>query len=286
MASVRMAFLRIVEVLPPVFPESSSKDDHILVGTRMERFAEELKRIRDFADVFLLANVKNPRLLKLDLVQTAIFLQKDLRIRVAPVTVVRNQNRSQFLSTVLTGVVAGLDSMMIAWGDDLPASAMTSNVRDFPNLASAIREASLIRSRTKTTTRLLSPVDLDSLADARGVFRARERIKSGADLLLAQPPTTTLGGVFEIHASLILRAGLKRKVLPNVFHFHGEQDIRRYESMFGWKLPDELHKAAREGERGLIEEERDVVHRLRKEKFPGVYLSTRGRPEIARRLLS
>ena len=138
-----MAFLRVVEVLPPLFPVSRSKGEPLGVAAGLERFTEGVRSIRDCADVFLVANVKNPSMLKLDTVQLAASLQESLGVEAAPVIVVRDQNRLQFLSTVLTALSVGLKSMMIAWGDDYLGSARVSNVRDFEDLAGAIREASL-----------------------------------------------------------------------------------------------------------------------------------------------
>lgn len=281
-----MAFLRVVDVLPPIFPASARKGDDLRIDAEMERFTEEVRSVRDFADVFLVANVKNPGLLKLDTLRAATMLRETLGVEAAPVIVVRDQNRAQFLASVLTGFSMELSWMMIAWGDDYQASANVTNVRDFASLAEAIRTASLVRSRAHAPTRLLAPVDLRSLGGRKGVALARGRLRAGAEILLAQPPTTDADESFDQHASAARDAGLERKVLPNVFHFRDEKDVRRYERLFGWRLPKRLHEAAARGEDHLIELEREVVRRLREEGYPGVYLSTRGDPALAERILS
>ena len=285
MLARRLAFLRVVEVLPPLFAAAGSSMDRLAASAATERFGDEARGIRDFADVIVVANVKDLTRIKFDSVHAAVMLQEDFSLPAAPVVVVRDQNRPQFLSTVLTVVSLGLNSMMIAWGDDYPKSSRASNVRDFPDLARAIREASRIRSRARSPTRFFAPIDIEGLAYPRGVVLAKERLKAGADFLLAQPPTTDDGETFERHASLLERTGLKEKVLLNVFHFKDEGDVRKYERMFGWRLPGELHQAAK-GEGGLVGLEREVIRRLRTEGFTGVYLSTRGNPSIAGRLLS
>lgn len=281
-----MAFLRVVEVLPPLFPASRLKGDRLPLEARMERFTEEVRSIREFADVIQVANVKNPGLLKIDTVHAATVLQEFLRVRAAPVIVVRDQNRPQFLSTVLTAITVELDSIMIAWGDDYPASAKASNVRDFADLAKAIREASLMRSRAHAPTRFFAPADINSLAYPKGVALAKERLRAGADFLLAQPPTTDGDETFDRHSSLIQKAGLKDRVLLNVFPFKDEVDVKHYERMFGWKLPKRLRKTASQGNAALLDVERSVIRRLKEEGFPGVYLTTRGTPSIAETLLS
>jgi len=140
--------------------------------------------------------------------------------------------------------------------------------------------------RAGSSIRLFAPVDLIGLATPRGVNLAKHRLGAGADFLLAQPPTTDAGRTFDHHASLLEGSGLKDSVLLNVFPFRNEKDIKDYERYFGWRLPKSLHQAAGSGEASLIKEEKKVIRRLRAEKFPGVYLTTRGTPAVAGRLLS
>jgi len=285
MLARRLTFLRVVEVLPPLYDASGGRAKRLDTGAAMERFGEEARAIRDFADIILVANVKDLKRVKFDSVHAAVILQEDYNLNAAPVIVVRDQNRPQFLSTVLTAISLGVNSMMIAWGDDYPESSHVSNVRDFADLAGAIREASRIRSRARSPARLFAPVDLESLVYPKGVALARERLRAGADFLLAQPPTTDDGETFDWHDSLLEKSGLKERVLPNVFHFKDDADIRHYERMFGWMLPRGLHQAAK-GEGGLAELETRVVRRLRVTGYAGVYLSTRGNPSVAERVLA
>jgi len=175
---------------------------------------------------------------------------------------------------------------MFAWGDDYPSSTRASNVRDFSSLGEAIRHASLVRRRAGSATRFLAPVDLDRLARSGGASQADNRLRAGADLLLAQPPTTDAERNFDRHASLLSSKGLAGRVLLSVFPFRNPADVRHCEKYFGWNLPESLHKAAAGGESPLLEMERSVVKRLRQDNFPGVYVATRGEPAVAERLLS
>ena len=279
-----MAFLRVIEVLPPLF-SSGGRKDRLALGAALERFGEGVRGLRGFADVILVANVKDLKWVKFDSVHGAALLQRGFDLPTAPVIVVRDLNRPQFLSTVLTAVSLGLSSMMIAWGDDYESSDAT-NVRDFPDLAQAITAASAIRSRARSPVIIFAPIDIESLAYPKGVALAKARLRAGADLLLAQPPTTDEGETFDRHDSLLEGSGLKEKVLPNVFHFKDDGDVREYERLFGWRLPAELHAVATKGEGELAELERKVVRRLRSSGYAGVYISTRGDPSMAARLLS
>jgi 5,10-methylenetetrahydrofolate reductase len=278
-----LAFLRMVEVLPPLFP--SDHKGRLPASAALDRFVEDVRGIRSLADVVLVANVKREGVLKVDPVHAAAALRSGLGIDAAPVVVVRDQNKPQFLSSMLTAATIGLRSAMVAWGDDYPEGSGASNVRDYPTLAKAIRDAYAVVSRVRPDFDIFAPVDIRELAHLRGTTRARERLKAGAALLLAQPPTTDPRATLERHVGLVEGAGLRGKVLLGVFHFKGAKDVDRYESAFGWKLPKALHKASEDGEEGLVELEGRVIKRMRREGLPGVCLSTRGEPAIAKLLL-
>jgi 5,10-methylenetetrahydrofolate reductase len=281
-----LAFLRVVEVFPPIFPLGSTKKRDILLEEEIESFVEGVRSIRTMADIFLVANVKNHRLLKLSTVQASSLLHERLRVDTAPVIVARDMNQPQFLSTVLTAISLNLGSMMIAWGDDYPASAQATNVRDFASLGDAITEAAQIRRRAGSSIQILAPVDLNGLSTSKGISLAKRRLRAGANYLLAQPPTTDAGRTFDNHASVLETSGMNSRILLNVFPFRDETDVKKCERYFGWKLPRSLYETAAAGEESLIKEERKIIRRLRAEKFPGVYLTTRGTPGVAKRLLS
>ena len=250
------------------------------------RFTGSVRRISDVADIILVANVKDPGLLKIDSVHASVMLQRETGVEAAPVVTIRDFNRAEFLSTMLAVFASGLKSVMVAWGDDFAKGVRASNVRDYPDLAGAIREAAQVRSRVGSDTLILAPVDLRTLGTRAGAARARSRLAAGAGLLLAQPPTTDSQGSFLNHTSLAEKAGLGGRVLLGVFPFKSESDLTRYERLFGWALPADIHEEAKGGEGRLLEVERDVVRRIRRKGLPGVYLSTRGDPGVARALLS
>ena len=271
--------------MPPLFP-SGPKGPQIEYREAVEKFVEDVRSLRSYSDVVLVANVKSPHTLKLSPLEAAHLLKDRVGVKAAPVVVVRDQNRVQFLSTVLTAISLEFPSVLIVWGDDYPRPTGTSNVRDFSSLGQALREASLVRARARASTEFYAPVDLNLLETTRGVSMARERLRSGAEYLLAQPPTTDPDETFDRHASLAGKAGIRSKVLLSVFPFVGPSDVRRCEKDFGWNLPRRLHREAASGEDAVLSLGRQVIGRLRKERFPGVYVSTRGRAGWAGKLLS
>jgi 5,10-methylenetetrahydrofolate reductase len=277
-----MAFLRVVELLPPLFPASRSGKDNFDLEETVGLFLEEARSLRRHSDVLLVADVKNPRLLKFSSLEAASLLQERLGVVAAPVLVVRDFGRHQFLSSVLTGL-SKFRYLLLAWGDDYPAGA--TNVRDFSSLAETIREAAILRERAGATAKFFAPVDVNSLATAKGAARARGRVRAGADYLLAQPPTTDLGDL-DRHARLLREVGLEDRVLLNVFPFKDPKDVRECERYFGWRLPRSLKLRAKRGRDSLFETEREVVREIRGAGLPGVYVNARGIPGIAAGLLS
>ncbi len=278
-----MAFLRVAEVVPPPFHRSRA--GLLGAGETLDGFVAEVRRFGEYADIFLVANVKTQAVLKADTVHLAARLENEAGVGAAPVVVVRDQNRPQFLSAVLTALTAGSKSVMVAWGDRYH-DGKASNVRDFKSLAGAVAEADSIRRMMRSPSTILAPVNIERLSDPSELSRAKGRLRAGADLLLAQPPTTDADRIFERHTTLLDEAGLRSRVLLNVFPFTGPADVARYERLFGWRLPAGVHKAARGGPEPLLGVQRDIVRRMREENLPGVYLSTRGDIGLTRTILS
>lgn len=279
-----MGFVRVVEIFPPLFPYSQ-RTSHIDFAQGIGRFIDQARIVRDFADVLLIADVKNPKLLSMSAVEAAVLLKERAGIEGAPVIVLRDSNRKTFLSSVLTCFSLQLGHLMLAWGDDyLPRSGSTS-VRDFVSLAQSIGEAAQLRRRATARTKFLAPVNVERLSSKGEGARARDRLRAGAEYLLAQPPTTDLEEL-DRHGTLVREAGVRDRVLLNVFPFKDSKDVGECEAYFGWRLPKSLHYAAKKGEGALFEAEREVVCALRDRGFPGLYLNTRGTPGLAERFLS
>jgi len=279
-----MGFLRVVELFPPLFPAPRGRSYRIDVEASYARFVAEAQTIRRHADVLLVADVKSPGILKLSSFEAAVLLKQRSGVEAAPVIVLRDLNRPGYLSAVLSCLSLGFRHLMIAWGDDYPPDSGFSTARGFTSLAESIREAALLRKRTRAATTFFAPVNLASLATSRGVAMAKGRLRAGAEFLLAQPPTIDLEAL-GTHLSLLRGAKLESRVLLNVFPFKGPRDVRQCERYFGWRLPKRLHLRAGMGESALREADREVVKGLREAGLPGVYLNTRGTPAVAGQLL-
>lgn len=280
-----MGFIRVVEIFPPLFPYSGKEESHIDLGHAVERFIDQARSVRGFADIFLVADVKNPKLLELSTIEAAAMLKERAGLEAAPVLVVRDFSRRQFLAIVLTGLSLELGHLMFAWGDDYPARSGVTNVRGFASVAQSIREAALLRKRAAASTKFLAPVNVELLSSRVEVARARDRLKAGAEYLLAQPPTPDLESL-EKHRTLLREAKLQDRVLLNVFPFKDHKDVRECEAYFGWRLPKSLHVTAEKGQRALFEAEREVARTIRSLGLPGIYLNSRETPSLVEGLLS
>ncbi len=249
-------------------------------------FVERVRRIQSLADAILIADVKDQERLKLSTVFSAALLKEKLGVEAIPVITARDSNRQMIRSAILTSFSWGLDTLMFAWGDRYPRDAGIRNVYDYESLAQLIAEAESLAKRSGVRATFLAPVDISRLRSPEGRALARKRLKSGATHLLAQPPTTDSFSTLPSHLRILRRQGLGSKVLLNVFPFRSPIDVSNCRKKFGWDLPRELDALAKKGEPELLKEARRVAARIIETDATGVYVSTRGQPEVARYILA
>jgi 5,10-methylenetetrahydrofolate reductase len=281
----RRDFLRIVEVFPPNF--IAERDREPLIGLRQKTrdFLERVKKIQNLADAILVADVKDLTRLKLGTIYSAALVQNEVGIEAVPVITARDSNRPAIRSAVLTALSLGLDSLMFVWGDTYENSG-AKNVYDYTGVGEMIREAGALFERSGVRPTFFAPLDLATLDAPRGRRLAQSRLKSGAEYLLAQPPTADVNHTFPFHMRTLRSRRLNSRVLLNVFPFRSRDDIEYCRKRFGWDLPPHLDTIAeRGGEPELLREAKRVADRLREVGSQGVYVSTRGRPELARFIL-
>jgi 5,10-methylenetetrahydrofolate reductase len=281
----RGTFTRLLEVFPPNFSIDVAREPLIGIKQKMRDMITRVRRIENLADAILVADMKDPARLQLASIYTAAVLKDELGAEVIPVIPTRDMNRKAIRTMFLTCLSLGLESVSLVWGDRFAEGDGVKNVYDYASLAGAIQDVRQLADRADVPATLLSPVDITALSTSRGLRLARSRLKSGADSLLAQPPTSDLARTLERHVDLLRKHGLEKKVLHNIFPFRDKADIDACRARFGWNLPPELDIISREGEPRLLREARGVVEALQAEKFGGVYVSTRGKPELARYIL-
>ncbi|TLY14134.1 MAG: hypothetical protein E6K84_02935 [Thaumarchaeota archaeon] len=281
----RRDFLRIVEVFPPNF--TAERDREPLIGLRQKTrdFLERVKKIQNLADAILVADVKDLSRLKLGTIYSAAMVQEEVGIEAVPVITARDSNRPAIRSAILTALSLGLDSLMFVWGDTY-ADDGAKNVYDYTGVGEMMIEAGALFERAGVRPTFFAPIDLATLDAPRGRRLAHSRLKSGAEYLLAQPPTADVSYTFPSHMRTLRRRRLNSRVLLNVFPFRSSDDIEYCRKKFGWDIPPHLGAIAEKGgEPELLSEAKRVADRLRAVGCQGVYVSTRGRPELARFIL-
>ncbi len=224
--------------------------------------------------------------LKLSSIYTAAMLKRELDTEVIPVIAARDGNRSAVRALFLSALSYGLDSVMLVWGDRYNEGEGSANVYDFPSLSVVIKEMRELAERADVKATILAPVNIATLGTKKGDEIASSRLKNGADCLLAQPPTSDVTQTLPSQVKILEEKKLKKRVLLNVFPFRDKEDIEACRKRFNWNIPPALDKMAEEGgEARLLKESRSVVEKMRNDRLPGVYVSTRGRPELARFIL-
>jgi len=282
----RGIFTTVVEIFPPNFSAETAKEPLLGLRQKTEDVVSRVRKVENLVDCFVVADMKDLGRLKLSSIYTAAMLKQELDTEVIPVIAVRDTNRSGVRTLFLTALSYGLDSVMLVWGDRYADGEGSANVYDYPSLSEAIKEMRGLADRANINATILAPVNVATLETKKGASIAASRLESGADCLLAQPPTSDVSVAFPEHLRLLDGKKLRQNVLLNAFPFRDKADIEACRARFGWKIPDVADRLADEGgEARLIKESKMVVEKMRENRLPGVYVSTRGKPELARFIL-
>lgn len=282
----RGIFTTMVEIFPPNFSAEMAKEPLLGLRQKTQDIVARMKKVEHLADCILVADMKDVGRLKLSSVYAAATLKQELDIEVIPVIGARDSNRSAVRTLFLSALSYGLDSVMLVWGDKYAEGDGSSNVYDYPSLSAVVKEMRELADRANVKATILAPVNVAALGTKKGDEIALSRIKSGADCLLAQPPTTDVTETLARHEKALEEKELKNRVLLNVFPFTSKEDIDACRKRFGWDISASLDRMAVEGgEARLLKESRSVVEKMRDDRLPGVYVSTRGKPELARFIL-
>ncbi len=274
-----------MEVFPPTFSAEERKEPLLGLRQKTADLVARVRKVENLADAIMVSDLKDLDRLKLSSVFTAAILKEELGVEVFPVITARDMNRPAFRATILTSITLGLDSMMLVWGDRFGSKDNAKNVYDYAGLADVISDARSLSDRSDCNATIVAPVDLSLLESQRGVEMATSRLSGGADFLMAQPPTTDVVHTLGSQLNTLERTRLKTKVMLNVFPFRNKDDMDSCRARFGWKIPPEMDELAKQGQASLLRAARQVVDKIRELDLSGVFVSTRGRPELARFIL-
>ena len=281
----RNVFTTVVEVFPPTFSAEEAKEPLLGLQQKTRDIVGRVKKVENLADAILVADLKEPGRLKLSSVFTAALLKRELGVEAIPVITARDMNKPAIRALILTSLSYELNSIMLVWGDRFGEGDQAKNVYDYATLSEVISDARALANRADHKATILAPVDVSKLDSEHGLGIARSRLSGGADALLAQPPTTDATNTLAQHLQILKTHDLWTRVLLNVFPFRNKDDIISCRARFGWNIPADMEKIAEKGEASLLRAARAVVEGARDARTSGVFVSTRGRPELARYML-
>ena len=143
----RGSFIKAVEVFPPVFPRTPRGESSLDLGAEQSRFVQAVEPVAGIADYVLVADLKDPSVLKLSSLHSAALLKAKLKVRAVPVITARDANRPAVTASVLTAFALGLESLFLVWGDRFGGAGDPKNVYDFRSLSEVIAEARSLADR-------------------------------------------------------------------------------------------------------------------------------------------
>ena len=281
-------FLQTVELWPPGFSTDGPPQN---LERQFSWLAERVEILGRYFDAFQIADLKRPRRSYVDSVTTASRLREKFKWAEAiPTISARDRNRKALREGVASALFSGMENLILVWGDKfLPSEeGESSNVYDVEGLAGLIRLAREVQSKTEAgELSILTPIDMARLGDDSYLEIVKGREAASSNVFLAQ---IFLGDPEEYLRLLkrLRREGVKSPVLHNVFPLLGYEDAVDISKRFGLSVSDSLLKELKEGgaPAGMkfATKFREALYAERKET-QGVYVSSRGEPELAIRLV-
>ena len=281
-------FVQTVELWPPGYSLEGPAQP---LDRQFSWLAERVEILGEYFDAFHVADLKRPGRGYIDSVMTAVHLREKFPwIEVAPTLSARDRNKKALQESVATSLFFGIDNMILVWGDRFTEGepGKSANVYDVVGVSGLIQLARGVQGRTKSGGLcILTPIDLGKVKDARYLAMIKAREKATSDVFLSQ----IFAGEAEDYLSLIdiVRSeGVKSPILHNVFPFYGHADALDISSRFGLPVSREILNQLKEG--GAAAGVR-IASRFRQElhdnhgKVNGVFISSRGEPELAIRLV-
>ncbi len=280
-------FLQTVELWPPGF---SSAPEPRSLEYQFSWLCERLEILGEYFDAFHVADLNTPSRRYLDSVLTAVQLKQRFQwLELAPTVCSRDRNRKALEEAVSSALFFGMDNLILVRGDPLPSGPKDAprNVYDVPGVSGLVRLAREVQGSVGAEHLcLLTPIDLTRIEDEKylEVIRGRERATS--DVFLSQ----IFAGEPEDYLLLIDRLrseGIRSPVLHNVFPFLSFNDAAKLSRRFGFKVSSavlsELKASGASAGIRNASKFRDALASNRG-KVNGVFISSRGEPELALRL--
>ncbi len=284
----RSDFVQTVELWPPGFSFAGPPQPP---ERRFSWLEERLEILGEYFDGFHVADLKVPGWRYLDSVMTAVRLKERLRwLDIAPTIATRDRNRKAMEEAVATALFFGVENLILVRGDPFPEGEAggSKNVYDVARLSDAVKLARKVQEKvSQAELSILTPIDVARAREPSYLEMIRGREKATSDIFLAQ----IFGGGPDEYLELIDRIrgeGIRSPILQNVFPFYSSEDAVRVSRRFGFGVGSDLLAELKDG--GVTAgvraagRFRDALYSNRG-KVNGVFVSSRGEPELAIRLV-
>lgn len=282
-------FVQTVELWPPGFADDGPPES---LDGQFSWLSERLEILGEHFDAFHVADLKRPGRWYMDSLMTAIRLKEKFPwVVVVPTLSARDRNAKALRQAIASALFFGIDNLTLVWGDRFNQRNARSprNVYDVAGVSGLVGLAREVQKRTGSSNLcVLTPIDLTKLNDARYLAMIKAREKATSDVFISQ----IFVGEAEDYLSLLdtLRSeGVRSPILHNIFPFYGHKDAldisRRFNLKLGKPLLDELKVGGVAAGVKIASSFREALE-ANKGKVNGVYISSRGEPELALRLVN
>ena len=280
-------FVQTVELWPPSYPVDGPAKP---LEKQFSWLSERLDILGEYFDAFHVADLKVPGRRYLDPVMTAVSLRDRFRwLEVAPTISARDRNTKALQEAVAASLFFGLDNLILVRGDPYLAADpdRSKNVYDVPGVSGLVKLARGVQSSiSHANLCIMTPVDLSRLEDEKYLDVIRQREEATSNVFLSQmffgDPDDYLSMLDHLRSE-----GIRSPVLHNIFPFYSYDDAvdvsLRFKVHVAKPTLDQLKEGGVSAGVKAASRFRDVL-RANRGKVNGIFVSSRGEPELAIRL--
>ena len=274
-------FVKTVEVLPPRSAEPGAGHG----SADLAPYAEELRNVASHFDGIQIAEQGGRSRRRFGSVAAAVALKRATpTLELAPTLSSMGRSRESLEESIRSTMRAGVDNIILVWGDRPPGEPAQRTTSEVPRVSELISLARAAQSEMDVRDLcILAPINLPRLGDPKYLETVRGRERATADVFLSQPYV----GEPESYLLLLDRLrseGVRTPVLHDVFPLLSREDAVRMSQRWGFGVPRKALEELRESGRAAgLRRARAFLEALESDsrRVDGVYISSRGEPELA-----
>jgi len=281
-------FVQTVELWPPGFAIGGGSQ---VLDRQFAWLSERLEILGEYFDAFHIADLRVPGRRYLDSVTTSIRLRERFSwLEVAPTISARDRNRKSLQEAVATALYFGVDNLILVRGDPWLQTEEdhSKNVYEVNRVSELVQLAREVQQWTSAPELcLLTPLDVMKTSNQRYLETIRNRERATSDVFLTQMFVGEPEEYLE-RVDMIRGEGVKSPILHNVFPLYSYEDAQEISRRFGLPIAkgilDELKEGGAAAGIRVATRFRDAME-ANKGKVNGIFVSSRGEPELAIRLV-